>query len=254
MCLVSVTIFIYMSGWFVVALLRKRNDVADIAWGLGFIVASLVPFLYYGAAIDRGLLVTTLVAIWGARLALHIYNRNKNKPEDKRYAEWRASWGKWFYVRSYLQVFILQGVLLVLVVSPVLIINTYRGGALTFFDIIGLLMWVKGFYFEAVGDRQLKIFISNPENKGKIMDQGLWKYTRHPNYFGEVLQWWGIFVIGLSVPYGVWGIIGPLTITTLILKVSGIPLLEKSFEGKPGFDEYKRKTRAFIPWFPKKNV
>jgi steroid 5-alpha reductase family enzyme len=112
-------------------------------------------------------------------------------------------------------------------------------------------VWVIGFFFESVGDAQLSRFIKDPANKGKLMQSGLWKYTRHPNYFGEVTQWWGLWIIALSVSYGWLGIIGPLTITTLILKVSGIPLLEKSMEGNPEFQEYKKRTSVFFPLPPK---
>lgn len=246
-------ILAYMTGWFALAVIKRRNDVADTAWGIGFIVAAASSFILYGAHMDRALAVLALITIWGSRLAYHIHRRNRNRPEDPRYKAWRDAWGTWFYVRSYLQVFLLQGILLLLVVSPALIMGAYRGAsAITVFDMLGLLIWITGFAFESIGDSQLRRFIADPANRGAIMDKGLWKYTRHPNYFGEVLQWWGIFVIGLSVPNGVWGIVGPLTITFLILKVSGVPLLEKAFEGKPGFEEYKRKTNVFIPWFPKK--
>jgi steroid 5-alpha reductase family enzyme len=251
--IVAGIVLAYMTGWFIIALARRRNDVADTAWGTGFIVASAASFLLYGAHVDRALFVLLLVTIWGSRLAYHIHKRNRNRPEDPRYKAWRDAWGKWFYVRSYLQVFLLQGVLLLLIATPVLLISAYRGESIvTWFDMLGLLLWIKGFVFESVGDAQLKRFIADPANKGKVMNRGLWKYTRHPNYFGEVLQWWGIFVIALSVPHGIWGIIGPLTITFLILKVSGVPLLEKSFAGRPEFEEYKRKTSVFIPWFPKR--
>jgi steroid 5-alpha reductase family enzyme len=250
--IVAGIVLAYMTGWFLFALAKGRNDVADTAWGIGFIVAAASSFFLYGAHIDRALVVLVLITIWGSRLAYHIHRRNRNRTEDPRYKAWRDAWGSWFYVRSYLQVFLLQGALLLLIVSPALIMGAYRGTTvLTIFDILGLLIWIKGFAFESIGDAQLRKFIADPANKGKIMDRGLWKYTRHPNYFGEVLQWWGIFVIGLSVPNGIWGIIGPLTITFLILKVSGVPLLEKAFAGKPGFEEYKRKTSVFIPWFPK---
>lgn len=251
--LAAAFIFLYMTGWFLVGILMKRNDVADFAWGIGFILVAFLTMMFTPSeSFDRGHLVTILVAIWGSRLSYHIFKRNFGKPEDKRYAAWRLAWGKWFLVRSYLQIFVLQGVLLLLIASPVIIINTLRGGsALTVFDVMGLLIWIIGFAFEAIGDRQLKKFISNPENKGKIMTTGLWKYTRHPNYFGEVTQWWGLWVIALSVPFGGVGIIGPLTITFLILKVSGVPMLEKSFEGRPDFEDYKKKTNAFLPWFPK---
>ena len=248
---VGLVVLFYMTVCFALALIFKRNDIADIAWGFGFIVVAVLVFSFL-PQLDRGFWVTLMVAIWGSRLSYHILKRNIKKPEDARYATWRNEWGRWFIIRSYIQIFLLQGLLLILIVSPVIIINTFRGGSITPFDIVGGLVWIIGFAFESTGDRQLKDFIKNPENKGKLMNKGLWNYTRHPNYFGEVTQWWGLWIIALSVPYGFFGIIGPLTISFLILKVSGIPMLEKSFAGRPDFEEYKKKTNAFFPWFPKK--
>jgi steroid 5-alpha reductase family enzyme len=243
----GVVLLTYMSLWFVVSLIKKRNDVADIAWGLGFMLMSWVSFFLSGTYGVRGFLVAVLVSIWGIRLAWHIYRRNKGKTEDYRYMAWRKEWGKWFYSRSYFQVYLLQGALLFLIVSPVLFINKNAGGALGLLDLIGLAVWIFGFYFESVGDAQLARFIKNPENKGKLMQSGLWAYTRHPNYFGEVAQWWGIWLVALSVPSGVLGIIGPITITFLILKVSGIPMLEKKMAENPEFAEYSRKVSRFLP-------
>jgi len=185
----------------------------------------------------------------GTRLAWHIYHRNKNKPEDSRYLEWQKTWNN-FYLRSYLQVFLLQGVLLYLISLPVIFINHSATNDFGLLEIIGLFIWGLGFYFESVGDRQLKDFISNPANKGKLMDQGLWRYSRHPNYFGEVTQWWGIFLIALSLPGSFFTVIGPLTINILIIFVSGIPLLEKKYAGRPDFEKYKKKTSIFIPLPP----
>lgn len=243
----GVLLFLYMSLWFLVSLIKKRNDVADIAWGLGFVIMSWVSLFVLGDFSVRGLLVGVLVSIWGLRLAWHIYIRNRSKSEDYRYLAWRKEWGTWFYLRSYLQVYILQGVLLFLIVLPVLIINKNSGSLLNLLDLVGVLIWLFGFYFEAVGDKQLADFIKNPENKGKLMQKGLWAYTRHPNYFGEVTQWWGLWIIALSVQNGWIGIVGPITITFLILKVSGIPLLEKKMEENPDFVEYKKKVSAFFP-------
>lgn len=240
-------LFVYMSLWFVVSLVKKRNDVADVAWGLGFVLLAWVSFYFFGDAGVRGLLVNVLVSIWGLRLAWHIYTRNKGKAEDYRYLAWRKEWGQWFYLRSYAQVYLLQGFLLFLIVLPVLVINRSTGSALGWLDLLGVAVWLVGFYFEVVGDAQLARFIKDPENKGKLMQSGLWAYTRHPNYFGEVTQWWGLWLIALSVPSGVFSIIGPLTITFLILKVSGIPLLEKKMEKNPDFADYKRRVSMFIP-------
>lgn len=237
----------YMTFWFVVSIASRRNDVADVAWGLGFVLMAGVSLYLSGLYELRQLGVTLLVAVWGLRLAWHIHARNRGKGEDYRYAQWRAEWGKWFYLRSYLQVYLLQGALLLLVVAPVLAINLSSGSALGLLDFVGLLVWLVGFFFEAVGDAQLARFIKDSANKGHLMQRGLWAYTRHPNYFGEVTQWWGIWLIALSVSSGAYAVIGPLTITFLILKVSGIPLLEKKMAEHPDFPEYKKRTSVFIP-------
>lgn len=240
-------LFTYMSLWFVVSLVKKRNDVADVAWGLGFVLMAWTSFYLSGGYGARELLINILVSVWGLRLAWHIHARNKGKTEDYRYLAWRKEWGKWFYARSYAQVYLLQGFLLFLIVSPVLMINKNFGSPLGLLDFAGVAVWLLGFYFESVGDAQLAAFIKNPANKGKLMQSGLWAYTRHPNYFGEITQWWGIWLVALSVPSGIFAIIGPLTITFLILKVSGIPMLEKKMEENPEFSEYKRRTSMLIP-------
>lgn len=236
-----------MSLWFVVSVLKKRNDVADVAWGLGFVLMTWMSYFLSGNLGVRGLLVGVLVSIWGLRLAWHIHTRNKDKAEDYRYLAWRKAWGKWFYLRSYVQVYLLQGALLFLIVSPIILINTSPEPALGVLDGLGVALWLFGFYFEAVGDAQLARFIKDPANKGKLMQSGLWAYTRHPNYFGEVVLWWGVWLIALSVPTGWLGIIGPITISFLILKVSGIPMLEKKLEENPDFADYKRRVSKFIP-------
>jgi len=251
--ILALVLFVYMSLWFIISLIKKRNDVADVAWGLGFVLLTWVSFYLSGAGGLRELIVGFLITIWGLRLARHIYRRNQGKLEDYRYKKWRIDWGKWFYLRSYFQVYFLQGVLIFLIVSPVFVINKNFGPALGILDFVGIAVWLLGFYFEAVGDAQLQKFIKNSENKGKLIQSGLWAYTRHPNYFGEVTQWWGIWLIALSVPSGILAIIGPFTITILILKISGIPMLEKKMEENPEFVEYKRRTSIFIP-LPRKKL
>ena len=248
--ILGLALFVYMTFWYIVSLILKRNDVADIGWGLGFVFLSLIAFFVSEKYGVRAILVNFLVAVWGIRLATHVYIRNKGKEEDYRYKKWRKEWGKWFYLRSYLQVYLLQGLFLFLISLPVLFINRNPGEILNLLDFIGVVVWSIGFYFEVVGDYQLKEFIKKEENKGKIMEEGLWKYSRHPNYFGEVTQWWGIWIIALSVPLGIWTIIGPITISFLILKVSGIPMLEKRLEKKEGFEEYKKRVSKFIPLPP----
>jgi steroid 5-alpha reductase family enzyme len=242
----------YMSLWFVISLFKRRNDLADVAWGLGFVLLAWTSFFLPGATGTRGVLVGVLVSVWGLRLAWHIHARNRGKAEDYRYLAWRREWGRWFYPRSYAQVYLLQGALLFLISLPVLIINRNASGTFGLLDGIGACVWLFGFFFESVGDAELARFVKDPANKGKLLQSGLWRYTRHPNYFGEVAQWWGIWLVALGVRGGWFAIIGPLTITLLILKVSGIPMLEKKLAENPNFTEYSRRTSVFFPWFPKR--
>ncbi len=244
-------LFVYYCLWFVVSLILKRNDIADIAWGLGFIFLAWSAYLFSDSRGTLSLAFNLLITVWGLRLASHIYLRNKGKPEDYRYAKWRADWGKTFFVRSFFQVYILQGVLMFLIALAAILINAYGATSLSTLSFIGLLVWLFGFVFESVSDNQLAKFIKNPNNKGKLMTSGLWKYSRHPNYFGEVTQWWGIFLGAIALPFGPLTIVSPLTITCLILFVSGVPLLEKKYAGQPDFEEYKKHTSVFIPWFNK---
>jgi steroid 5-alpha reductase family enzyme len=244
-------ILLYMTGWFIAAQVRGRNDIADVAWGLGFILVAAVSLFAGNVHSPRGILASGLVLIWGLRLALHIHSRNRGRGEDPRYRQWREEWGKWFVLRSFLQVFMLQGILLLLVAVPIVFANTAPTGPLGWLDLLGLLVWLYGFGFEAIGDLQLLKFIRNPANKGKLMTSGLWRYTRHPNYFGEVTLWWGIWLMTLNLPGGWLTVIGPLTITFLILKISGIPMLEKPYEDRADFQEYKLRTSAFFPLPPK---
>lgn len=240
LAIVAIVIWVYMSCWFGMALQKKRNDLADVAWGLGFVAVVWIGWMLGGQKIEV-VVANLMVTAWGTRLSWHVYLRNKDKSEDYRYASWRKEWGKNFIWRSYIQVFLLQGLFMFLIAMPTVAINWYGG-----VDKTGVLVWLVGFYFEVVGDWQLKTFLKDPTNKGKIMDKGWWRYSRHPNYFGEITMWWGIWLMGWR--YGWWTIIGPLTITILIRYVSGVPLLEKKFEGRKDWEEYKQKTSVLIPW------
>ncbi len=242
----------YVTLWFLISLIKRRNDVADVAWGLGFVLLAWTSFFLSGRSGARGIVSGILVSIWGLRLAWHIHARHRGKPEDFRYMAWRREWGKWFYARSYAQVYILQGALLFIVALPVLMINRSPGSTFGFLDVIGVCVWLLGFVFESVGDAELARFKRDPQNRGKILQGGLWRYTRHPNYFGEVVLWWGTWLLAVSAPGGWFGIVGPLTITVLILKVSGIPMLEKKMAGHSDFVEYKKRTSMFLPRFPKR--
>ncbi|NLE94094.1 MAG: DUF1295 domain-containing protein [Dehalococcoidia bacterium] len=246
------TVFIFFNCLFVAALRLRDNSIVDIGWGVGFILVTLVTLVHSGTAEVRQLLVAVLVLIWGLRLAIRIYRRNRGKGEDFRYKKWREDWGEHWRRRAYLFVFVGQGVMMLLITVPIMLINTYAGPALGGLDLVGVLVWLLGFYFEAVGDSQLDRFLKDASNRGKVMDRGLWRYTRHPNYFGEVTQWWGVYLIAFSIPWGWLGIIGPVTITVLIVAYSGVPMLEKTMMKNPLYVEYAKRTSVFFPLPPKK--
>lgn len=240
-----------MSALYLISRVNKNNSIADIGWGIGFIVIALTSFLYSSNHEKQHYIVVGIILTWGIRLSLHIYLRNKGKPEDKRYASMREAWGKWEPLYSFFQVFMLQGFLMLLISYPIIAMTTSSHLTISLFYCFGLFMWMIGFFFESVGDYQLAQFLKNEENKGRVMRYGLWQYTRHPNYFGELMMWWGIFFMATSIPGEGIAIISPLIMTILLLFISGIPLLEKPFNDNPEFQDYKRKTNALIPWFPK---
>jgi len=243
----SLVVAAYMTIWFLIALLRRDNSLVDIAWGLGFVLIAWSSFFRGGGAEPRQFLVNGLVTLWGLRLAAHIASRKRGKGEDFRYAAWRRQWGRWLIPRSFLQIFLLQGLLMLLVAWPIILINHSPGAAPTWLAVVGALIWGLGFFFEALGDLQLQRFKRDPRSRGRIMTGGLWSWTRHPNYFGEVTLWWGIFLIVLDAGSGWTAVISPLTITFLLLRVSGIPMLEKKYHGNPGFEAYAARTPAFFP-------
>lgn len=247
---IALLIFLHATFWFLISLIQKRNDVADIGWGIGFIVVCVYLYIVQPfSAIST--LIYALVSLWGLRLSTHIALRSKGKTEDFRYRTWREQWGNTFLIRSYLQVYLLQGFFMFLISLPILFASLAPPQYISVYTVLGSLMWFIGFAFETIGDYQLSVFIKQKKNKTDIMQTGLWRYTRHPNYFGEVLLWWGIFVITLPLQNGFWGIISPITITFLLLYVSGIPMLEAKYTDNAQFQAYKRKTSAFFPLPPK---
>jgi steroid 5-alpha reductase family enzyme len=241
-----------MAIWYILSLILRRMDIIDVAWGIGFIVIAGAGIIHRGSVDTRGIIVTTLVVIWALRLSTHIARRFFSHSEDRRYAAWRKDWGTATPLRSLVQVFTLQAFLQLVVSSSVTIILLRSNSPLTILDYLGILIWIFGFLFEAIADQQLRSFIINPANNGKIMTSGLWRYSRHPNYFGEVTQWWALWLIACSVPYGIWTIIAPLTITLLIRYVSGVPLLEKNYTGRADWEAYKSKTSVLIPLRPRR--
>jgi steroid 5-alpha reductase family enzyme len=242
-------VFLYMTAFYIAAQVLRNNAVVDIAWGPGFLVVIAALFAARPGFFPARLLYAALVLIWASRLAIHIGRRNAGKPEDFRYARMRARWGKAAAVKAFFFVFMTQGALMLVVSfsATVLFAGPYR--PLGLLDAAGALVFGAGFLFEALGDAQLAAHIRRPENKGRLMTRGLWSITRHPNYFGEAALWWGLFLIALPSPTGWAALISPLTITLLLVFVSGVPLLEKKYAGRPDWEAYKARTSKLVPWF-----
>lgn len=230
----------------------KNVSIVDIFWGLGFVILNTYYLLAVDSFTNRQILLLILVSLWGIRLSGYLAFRNIGKPEDYRYQQFRQDYGPeryWWF--SYFQVFLLQGGLILIVSLPLLAININQSG-INWLDYIAVLVWSLGFVFEAGGDYQLAQFKKNPKNKGKVLRSGFWKYTRHPNYFGDATVWvaYALFCIA-SGSY--WQIMGTLIMILLIVKVSGVAMLERTLKDtKPAYREYIEKTHSFIPWFPKK--
>ena len=230
-----------------------KHDYIDITWGLGFVLTAILAYLISDKKSATGLVISILVIIWGLRLSYHLFKRNVGKKEDRRYVEYREKYkGANFDLYFFFRMYVVQYLLNVLISFPVAYVNIAGGADMSFVTLRGILIWLIGFFFEAVGDAQLKAFLADEKNRGKLMTQGLWAWTRHPNYFGEAGQWWGIYVIALTRIGNFWLIFSPLLITLSLLFVSGVPLLEKHYEGRADWEEYKKRTSKFIPWPPKR--
>jgi steroid 5-alpha reductase family enzyme len=246
-------ILLMMTLLWLVSIKIRNVSIVDLFWGFGFVVASTVYFVLTEGLEARKILLMSLVAIWGLRLSIYLAWRNLGKGEDFRYQKFRKDFGEnryWWY--SFFSVFLLQGVLMWLISAPLLGAQFYAENSLGILDYSGVIIWIIGFVFEAGGDMQLARFKANPANKGKVLNTGFWHYTRHPNYFGDAAVWFGYGLICLSAG-SYWPVLGSVLMTALIIKVSGVALLEKTLNStKPGYQEYVRKTSAFIPWFPKK--
>lgn len=239
-----------MTVMWLISLANKNAGLVDVFWGPGFAVAGwLYYFLTPEGYEPRKLLVVILVTMWALRLGLHLGIRNIGKAEDYRYAAWRIANGESWWWKSYFQVFLLQGLILWLVSMPLLIAQSASQPAyFTLWDGLGVFVWLVGFGFEAVGDWQLARFKADLSNRGKLMRAGLWQYTRHPNYFGNATLWWGLFLIAFSVPNGWLTVFSPLLMTWLLMRVSGVAMLERNLrQTKPDYADYIISTPAFFP-------
>lgn len=241
--------------WLLSLKLRDAS-IVDIWWGPGIAVLTVAAALGAGSdgAGPRRLITLAAVGLWAGRLAWHIGRRNLGvkREEDVRYAAWRAKHGGRWWWRSLFQVFLLQGVIAWVVALPVMIAVSEPSSGMGVLDVVGAAVFLLGLGTEAVADRQLARHIADPANKGRLLDSGLWRYSRHPNYFGEALLWWGLGILGAAAGAW-WSLAGPLVITLFLRFGSGVPLTERRQSPKPGWDEYAARTNAFVPWPPRRS-
>ena len=234
-----------------VSLLLKNASIVDPCWGLFFLLPTWTTALVgLGGPNLRQTILVVLVTLWGLRLVGYLSWRNWGEPEDFRYAKWRVENGPKWWWKSLFKVFLLQGLIAWLLCVP-LIAGQYSQQGLGVMDGLAITAWLLGFFFETAGDWQLAHFKGKPENKGKLLASGVWRYSRHPNYFGEAAQWWGFYLLAAAAGAW-WTVYAPIGMTFLLLKVSGVSLLEKSLiKTKPKYAQYAKTTPAFFPWFPK---
>lgn len=250
----GICFFAYLTAIFSIVYIKKDTSIANFSWGGGCLLLTLYTFFVFSHFYVRQILITVLIFIWCSRLVYYVWSRYK-KGADPRYVEWLAKWHNPIvgFLFSFVWIFILNGFFsLVMSVASSTVNVAVIQPSLGWLDMLGATMWIIGFMYESVSDMQLHTFMSDPNNKGHLCQQGLWRYSRHPNYFGEIFMWWGIFMIALVTPFGIFTIITPCAITFALLFVTGIPWNEKVISANPEYQEYKRKTGILIPWFVKK--
>ena len=248
----AIAIAILMVLTWLLSLPLRNASIVDIVWGLGFVVVGWVVRSQGDTNETRQWVLVAMVTVWGLRLAGYLFWRNHGKPEDYRYRAMRRKWGDRFPIVSLLTVFALQGVLMWIVSLPLQLGQVRDGDGIGAVAVVGIALWAVGLFFESVGDVQLARFKADPANEGRVMDRGLWRYTRHPNYFGDACVWWGIGLVAAESGLGAWGLIGSAVMTVLLLKVSGVALLERSLhKRKPEYAAYAARTSAFVPRPPK---
>ena len=253
MLVAAITILCIMVATWLLSLILKNASIVDIVWGLGFAITSWVLAITIDGDNTRQILLAVMVGSWGLRLGGYLAKRNIGHGEDWRYKAMRKKKGARFGLISLVTVFGLQGVLMWVVSLPVMFGNSDATPGVGPLAVIGVMVWAVGLSFEAVGDWQLVQFKKDPNNAGKVMQTGLWSLTRHPNYFGDALLWWGIGIVGAETGSGVIGFIGPVVMTVFLLRVSGVPMLERSLmKRREGYAEYAARTSSFIPRPPKR--
>lgn len=256
MALGAAAVVVLMTGTWAVSVRLRDASIVDVVWGPGFVVLSAIALAAGGGSFARRSLVFALVAIWGVRLAIHIGRRKRGEGEDRRYRAFRERWGERFWWVSLFTVFLLQAGIMLIVAQPIFAAGAGRTPSeLGPTDLLGAAVWLVGFVFETVGDAQLARHRRDPRNRNTVLDRGLWRYTRHPNYFGDALVWWGLGLVAVRTPYGTWALIGPALMTFLLVRVSGVKLLERDIaQRRPDYAEYVRRTSAFFPMPPKRST
>ena len=233
--------------------LRIRDaSIVDIFWGLGFVGVAWIGFVWGEGAAPRKLWLAVFASLWGIRLSGYLAWRNLGKGEDPRYQAMRKRNGDKWPLRSLFVVFWLQALLIFVISLPLQVaLSQPNPPSLGLLDFLGIALVLCGTGCEAIADWQLAIWKRNPANEGQVMQQGLWRYTRHPNYFGDFVVWWGLFCGALATQVGVWTVLSPVLMSLLLLRVSGVPFLEKAMKERPGYAEYVRRTSAFFPRPPR---
>ena len=249
----ALAIVVLMLGTWITSVVLKNASIVDIVWGLGFVMVAWVSHFVGDGLCNRRWLLTVMTSVWGLRLGGYLWWRNHGKGEDFRYRAMRKRHGARFPIESFYTVFLFQGLMMFIVSLPVQLGQDDATPDLGVFAVLGVVLWLIGLFFETVGDAQLARFKADPANSGKVMNRGLWRYTRHPNYFGDACVWWGIAIVAAETGSGAWGLIGAALMNLLLRRVSGVVLLEKSLtKRREGYDEYIANTSPFIPLPPRK--
>ncbi len=243
-------LLLYFTLAYLLSAYLKNASYVDVGWGMGFFLLSL--FVQINVNRPLGWILFVMVFIWGARLSLHILRRNFKKPEDYRYANFRKNWGKSYALRSYFQLFLFQGVLMYLI--SLANIHGQSIATLKYIPLVvlGMIVYLFGLGLESTADTQLRNHIRDPKNKGKLIQSGVWKYSRHPNYFGESVLWWGVWLVSIGLGAPLWTFVSPLIITLMVRYVSGVPMLEERLKRYAGYETYVKNTSIFLLKMPKK--
>lgn len=245
----------YFTVWFVISQVKKNNGLIDIAWGMSFVVTAISSMILSGSVNIVKLVVLLIIVLWGFRLSSYLFIRNWKKEEDFRYQAMRKKWKTKLKTKAFFKVFLTQSIFSYIISLPIILTNLYSEKLNSWYHWVlfglGIAIFIFGFIFEVLADRSLKVFKKDPNNKGKILQTGVWSLSRHPNYFGEATLWWGIGLLSISsfIPILFLGLISPLIMTILLRFVTGVPLLENKYKGNEAFEEYKKKTPIFIPSF-----